>query len=474
MAVRITQSQFFSVLYANLHTNYAKLASLQNQVSSGKRINQPSDDPLGASVGLSVRNSQADVARYSAAAADAHSRLEQAASLATDANTALSRVRELVVQGLNDTLGPTERRTIATEIEELGKQLLQLANTKTDGRYVFGGTKTSTPPFAETDAQRVVWQGGEGTPRATIGAGDEIELGIPGSQLFASWAPTGTRYAGLTGARAGTSNDQGSGFEQLNVRHDGTTLSLGAGIVLFNGGTFDTLVGTRTLEVDGTNNRVRLGNGPWTPIPSAASGMRPDVAVKDQFGAEVQLDFSGWSGADVSGTATGSASVSIDGTNFTAIALNETDLQLTDATMGAIVHVNTLGIVRAGTDLVTFGGTSNVFDVIQGLAADLRNDAGLNVDELRERLGSRLTELDLKHDDVLVGAGVLAAKSSRAADVQERLGNRSIDLAGRLEAVEDVDLTSAVLEITKTQQTLELVQSTGAKLLRTSLLDYLR
>ena len=140
MAVRITQSQFFSVLNSNLQSNYAKLASLQNQVSSGKRINIPSDDPLGSAVGLSIRNSQADVARYSAAAADARTRLDEAASLATDANTVMSRVRELVVQGLNDTLGPSERRTIAEEIEELGKQLLQIANTKSDGRYLFGGT----------------------------------------------------------------------------------------------------------------------------------------------------------------------------------------------------------------------------------------------------------------------------------------------------------------------------------------------
>jgi len=130
--------------------------------------------------------------------------------------------------------------------------------------------------------------------------------------------------------------------------------------------------------------------------------------------------------------------------------------------------------VRSGQDLVTFGGTANAFDTLQGIVADLRNDAGLSTQELQKRLGARLTELDLKHDDVLVGAGALAARSARTASVQERLGNRSIDLAGRLEAVEDVDLTTAVLGITKTQQTLELVQATGSKLLRTSLLDYLR
>ncbi len=477
MAVRISQNQFFSVLGSNLKANYAKLAALQNQVSSGKRINRPSDDPLGASVSFALRNTQADVERYSAAAADARTRLDEAAGLATDANTTLSSIRELVVRGMNDTLDGTARRTLATEIEQLGKELLGIANTKSDGRYLFGGTKTSTPPFAEVEVngvKRFVWQGGAGSARATIGAGDEIELGLPGSQLFASWNPTGTRYAGITGVTAGTSNDQGSGFEQLIVRHDATNATLGAGIALFNLGQDDTIVGTRSIEVDGANNRVRLGSGAWTPIPTATSGQRPDVTVKDEHGAVVQLDFSGWSGANFSGSATGTASVSLDGSVFTPINLTETDLQITDAGTGSIVHLNTTQVVRAGQDLVTFGGTANAFDIVQGLVTDLRNDAGLSQQELVKRLGARLSELDAKHDDVLAGAGALGARSARTADVQERLTNRSIDVAGRLENVEDVDLTSAVLEITKTQQTLELVQSTGSKLLRTSLLDYLR
>lgn len=477
MALRITHSQIFSKFGSSLQANYAKLVTLQNQVSTGKRIHQPSDDPLGSSVALGLRNSQADIERYSSAAYDARGRLDEAAGLAVDANAALARVHELALQGLTGTHDASSRRTIANEIEELGKQLLQIANTKSDGRYLFGGTQTSSPPFAEVEIggqRRIVWQGGEQTPRVSIGAGDEIELGLSGAQIFAKWQPTGTRYAGVTGARAGTSRDQGTAFEELSVRQDGTTATLGAGIALFNNGQDDSFVGTRAIEVDGAQNRVRLGGGAWTPIPSATSGQRPDVTVKDEHGAVIQLDFSAWTGADFIGSATGSASVSIDGVSFTAIALTETDLQLTDTTAGTIVHVDTRSIVRAGEDLVTFGGTASLFDVMQGLADDLRNDAGLSTTELQERLGSRLTELDLKQDDLLVGAGALAARSARATDVQERLGNRSIDLASRLADVEDVDLTAAIVEMTKTQQTLELVQATGSKLLRTSLLEYLR
>ncbi|MBL8858724.1 MAG: flagellar hook-associated protein FlgL [Planctomycetes bacterium] len=477
MAARITQSQFYSVLESNLKTNYGKLALYQQQVSSGKRINRPSDDPGGSAVALALRNSQADIGRYLTAAGDARSRLDESAVLANDANATLASVRELVVRGMSDTMNASSRQALANEIEQLGLQLLQIANTQSDGTYLFGGTNSKQPPFAEVTVngqKRIVWQGSGSAARATIGAGDEVETSLPGNQLFAKWSPTGTKYAGLTGARAGTSKDQGVAFEELTVRHDATNAVLGAGIVLANGGANDTLIGTRSVEVDAANNQVRLGTGAWTPIPSAASGQRTGVIAKDENGAEVHFDFSAWSGVDLSGSATGTGSVSIDGTNFTTIDLTETNLQLTDAVSGAIIHLNTTGITRSGRDLVNFGGTSNAFDIIGGLVADLRNPSGMSTQELQKRLGSRLVELDAKHDDVLVGLSALGSRSARTTDVQERLNGRSIELQGRLEKVEDVDLTSAVLEITRAQQTLELVQSTGSRMLRTSLLDYLR
>lgn len=475
MAVRTTQNQFFSLLNSNLQANYYKLAELQQEVSSGKKLLRPSDDPGGQSLSLTLRGAKADIARYQASAADARTRLDEAASLATAANETLSSVREVVVRGLSDSLGQDARTSLANEVDQLLQALLQTANTRNESGYVFGGTEIGQPPFGETDLngqRRIVWQGGESVSRATIGAGDDIDTGVPGSQLFARIFPTGTRYGGVSGARAGASSDQGTGFEELIVRHDATTGSLGAGIVLASGGASDTILGARTLEVDATTNRVRLGTGTWMEIPSVTAG-RSDVAVKDANGAEVHLDLSGWTGASFSGTLTGSASLSLDGTNFTAIDLTEEDLQLSDATTGVIVHVDTRGITRAGSDLVTFGGTPNVFEVLQGIAADLRNEDTRTNAEVRARLNARLVELDQRHDDVLVGLSSLAAKSSRITAVQERLTSRNVDVQGRISDVEDVDISQAVIEITRTQQTLELVQATGSKLVRTNLLNYL-
>jgi flagellar hook-associated protein 3 FlgL len=219
---------------------------------------------------------------------------------------------------------------------------------------------------------------------------------------------------------------------------------------------------------------VRLGNGQWFAFPAPTSAGAADFRVEDDHGAEIHLDFTGWTGASSTTTVTGSGSVSLDGTTFTAINLTETNLQLTDATSGAIIHVDTTAVVRSGTELVTFGGTANVFDILAGIADDLRSDGSLTNDEIVKRLGARLVELDSKHDDILVGIGALGARSQRIADVQERLENRSLDVESRRSLVEDVDITTAVLELTRQQQTLQLAEATGAKIIQMTLADYLR
>ncbi len=65
------------------------------------------------------------------------------------ATKALQRMRELAVKASNDTYGPDERRNIAAEVEQLKNDLIELANTKVNDKYLFNGTDTSNPPFTE-------------------------------------------------------------------------------------------------------------------------------------------------------------------------------------------------------------------------------------------------------------------------------------------------------------------------------------
>jgi flagellar hook-associated protein 3 FlgL len=474
MNLRITQNHLFGLLNSHLSEGFSRMAFLQEQVASGKRILHPSDDPTGSSLALALYARKAENQGHSDTATAARTRVDEASSLVSQANELLGSARELVIQGMSTALGGNARAILATQIDQLREQMIQLANTNFDGEYIFGGTNSTQPPFVEGGLHSQ-WRGNDVQRRVLVGPGDEIDTGVPGSSLFARNSPTGTTYGGTSGIRAGTSGDQGEGFENLIVRHDSTSGTLGAGITFANGGASDTFLGARALEIDGALQRVRFGNGQWFAIPDPTSAPAADFRIEDDHGAEIHLDFSGWTGADVTTNVTGAGSVSLDGTNFTAIALTETNLQLTDPSSGAIIHVDTTAVVRSGTELVTFGGTANVFDILAGIAADLRSDDGsLTNDEIAKRLGARLVELDSKHDDLLVGLGALGARSSRIADVQDRLANRNLDIESRRSLVEDVDITTAVLELTRQQQTLQLAEATGAKIIQMTLADYLR
>jgi flagellar hook-associated protein 3 FlgL len=474
--MRVSQNQLYNLLTTHLQDSFSSLAQLQEQVSSGKRIQVPSDDPTGSSLALALHVRHAQIDGYASTATSARTRVDEASSIVQQASDVLGSARELAIQGMSTALGANARAILATQVYQLREQMMQLANTQYDGEYIFGGSNTTQSPVKQTgvgDSAKVTWQGDDHPRMVTVGPGDDIDTGVPGKSLFARFSPTGTTYGGTSGIKAGTSGDQGSGFANLIVRHDSTSGTPGAGVTFANAGANDTFLGDRTLEIDSNGPKVRLGGGTWVNFTSTAGAYPTDVAVQDDHGATIHLDLSAWTGAASTSTVHGSGSLSLDGTNFTAMNGTETNLQLKDPSTGTIIHVDTTAAVRSGQDLVTFGGTTNVFDMLAGMAADLRNTTLTN-DEISKRLGARLGELDAQHDSVLVGLGSLGARSARIADVQDRLNTRTVDVESRLANVEDVDITKAVLDLTRTQQTLQLAESTGAKIIQTTLLDYLR
>jgi len=130
--------------------------------------------------------------------------------------------------------------------------------------------------------------------------------------------------------------------------------------------------------------------------------------------------------------------------------------------MTAIISGNTLGLSTSSLEVLG-GQQGSVGQASEGRAGE------------RVYVNSTIGNLVIQNrDDLLVGLGSLGARSSRIADVQERLANRSLDVESRRSLVEDVDVTTAVLELTRQQQTLQLAEATGAKIIQMTLPDYLR
>jgi len=156
------------------------------ELSSGRRVNAPSDDPAAAAM-LVSNNDQATLTdRYQQSVGSIQGQLQMADSTLSSIETALQRAISLGVQGANGTLGDSDRAAIASELQNIQSSLLALSNTKFQGRYLFAGTAINAAPFAldNTQASGVRYDGNNAVNQVTIGDGHQLAVNQPGSQLF--------------------------------------------------------------------------------------------------------------------------------------------------------------------------------------------------------------------------------------------------------------------------------------------------
>lgn len=471
MQIRNTQNSVFNQVRNGLRMSSFRISQAQEQIATGRRILRPSDDAAGTAISLSIRRQINEVQRMIGSIGTGRPLLEAGTAALEQAGTLVSEARALVVQGLNGTLSASDRSTLATQVDQIREQLLGIANSRSGDSFLFGGTRTGTAPYSSSSG-RLAYQGDQGSRKIAVGFGVDLTTNVPGSEVFGKHEPSGAGLTSVTGAKLGTTANQGRGFADLEVRHDSTTATLGAGLALVDGGANDTLIGDRTLVVDTTAGTVRLGSGPTLDLADLGDDLA-DVVVRDEHGAELHLDFTGFTGTDVSGSVTGTGSISFGGTGYTALTLAETDLELIDPATGNVLHVDATAIRRAGTDLVTFNGATDVFDVLQAIRDDLANADELPAAEVAQRLSARLAELDRHHENVLGGLGSLGSKLERLDDSENRLEGVNLHLEGMRSNIEDADVSSVVLDLTKADQTLQLAQATGARLIQNTLLNFL-
>lgn len=180
--MRISTNQIFDQNLAAMLNQQSALANTQNQLSTGKRITNPSDDPAGSVQILNLQREFNLTEQYLANANVATGKLQEEETVLKSSSDILQRIRELAVQGLNDTNTQEDRKTISSEINQLNKQLLALANTQdSNGDYLFSGFANSTQPYETIFS---AYQGDEGQRNLKVGAGVLVESNDPGFAVF--------------------------------------------------------------------------------------------------------------------------------------------------------------------------------------------------------------------------------------------------------------------------------------------------
>lgn len=170
-----------------------ELAKTQQQVSTGERIQSPSDDPVASVRILGIERDINLTEQYQNNADAAENKLNVNDGILKSAADILQRIRELAVQGLNDTNDGNARDAIAEEIRQLNETLVSLANsTDANGEYLFSGYQSNTQAF---DPTTYTYNGDSGQRNLRVGSGYLVEISEPGDQIFISTNLNGTTQA---------------------------------------------------------------------------------------------------------------------------------------------------------------------------------------------------------------------------------------------------------------------------------------
>lgn len=151
MAVRVTQTMLNDNMLRNLSKSMKNMDRLQNQLSSGRKISRPSDDPVIAARGMMYRSQLAENDQFQRNVNEAQSWLELSDKALEEANSILQRVRELAVYSGDGSLAGDSLKAMAEEIRQIKDHLGNIANQTIGGRYIFAGTDTRTPPYQNGD-----------------------------------------------------------------------------------------------------------------------------------------------------------------------------------------------------------------------------------------------------------------------------------------------------------------------------------
>jgi flagellar hook-associated protein 3 FlgL len=250
--MRIGTNQIAEQLLANLNRNQLRLATLQEQIASGRRILRPADDPSGIAILLDRRGAIAEREQFLRNIGDGRRVLAHTETATTQLLDLLQRVQAKAVAGADGSQPPSARQTMATEVNSLLETLLDLANTQADGAYLFGGTETGTAPYAvtrvggEITAVTANPKGVSGTIAREIERGITVQVNMPGSEVF-------TKTTNLFTALIALRDDLRAG-NQAGIQAAITTLQTGLDQVL----TASAVLGARTRRLELTEARLEL------------------------------------------------------------------------------------------------------------------------------------------------------------------------------------------------------------------------
>ena len=181
---RITTQMTTASVLSSINNVQDQMANTQEQLSTGKSINQPSDNPYGASLAIQLKNDLKGLSNYNANITDGTAWASAADTSLQNVMSMLQRAQELTVQSSNGVESSTDLSATADEIDQLADAIKQEANTQFNGQYIFSGTASGTQPYSSATGD--TYQGNTSAVTRQIGPGSTLQVNVDISSLLGS------------------------------------------------------------------------------------------------------------------------------------------------------------------------------------------------------------------------------------------------------------------------------------------------
>jgi flagellar hook-associated protein 3 FlgL len=469
MSLRITQGMLFSRALQDIRNSQLGFARIQQQAATGRRVNAPSDDPIATLRIIPLTAELRDLGQLLDNNTLARESMNSAAAGLEDASSIMQRVRELTTQAANGSLSEEDRHSIAGEMNQLLEQMVSIANSSRGDRYVFGGTVTDTTPFSlvsDGGGSRVLYGGNQRTLSVRVAPGIDTSLNIPGDAIFQSRSTGNTVFEGMTGAAPSGASDNGAGFRTLQVSFNGLHTDAPAEITAGSGST--TALGTLSYAFTTGPNTLSIDGGPALSIPAT------DQTFTTADGRTINLTVTGVP-AVLSGTFTSKAGLSSDG-GISVLDISDftdTNAAVRNSFDGSVLNVDVTGITKTGDERATLNGSFDVFTTLISLRDILTNESGDTPQIVTARTSAMLDRIDGAHEDILDGLRELGFRSSSMELLRSRVENISASSAESLSLIQDTDIAEAILQLQQQDLAYRASLQVGARVLQTSLMNYL-
>lgn len=179
--MRVSDKMIYGQVNDSLNRGRGGLAESLERASSQKRINKPSDDPVATTRALTYKTDEQNIQQYQKILTHAKSHLEYTEQSLGELSEVMVRAKELALAAANDaSTNPETRRVLASEINQLKNQIIQIGNRKLAGKFLFGGYKTIQAPFTSDGEYR----GDDGEIKVPVDKESFVAINMPGSRIF--------------------------------------------------------------------------------------------------------------------------------------------------------------------------------------------------------------------------------------------------------------------------------------------------